>query len=320
MPESNFLALIDSRADEIRALLPKYLTPERFFILAREVERNPQLRACTPQSLFDCVLKAAQCGLELGTVDQHCYIIPYKTEAQLQIGWRGMVFRLVQAGCVVHMTANLVREGDRFEAELGTDPKIVHYPAKEKRGKITHVYSVAVMPGGFKDFEIMDADDIDAIKKAALRISGGKPSPAWQYFEGEMIRKSVIRRHAKRLQGDRRGLMKDDEATRLDLTFAATNRDMGEVESEPKIPGASDGTEAPTPRRVNPEVVKPPVEDRLLNDQEQNDAFDAWGTLGGKGTALKKFLQEKYQRSDLAEIKLSELDGLMAGMQQELAA
>src|SRR5208282_2725355 len=75
MPDQ-FLALLDSRADEIRALLPKYLTSERFFVLARQVEKNPTLRACTPQSLFDCVLQAAQCGLEIGTVDQHAFIIP----------------------------------------------------------------------------------------------------------------------------------------------------------------------------------------------------------------------------------------------------
>lgn len=317
MADNQFLALIDSRADEIRALLPKYLTPERFFILAREVERNPQLRSCTPQSLFDCVLKAAQCGLELGTVDQHCYIIPYKNEAQLQIGWRGMVFRLVQAGCVVQMTANLVREGDRFEAELGTDPKIMHYPAKEKRGKITHVYSVAVMPGGFKDFEIMDLDDIDAIKKAALRISGNKPSPAWQYFEGEMIRKSVIRRHAKRLQGDRRGLMKDDEAARLDLTFATTARDAGEVEVQPEIPDASDGTKAPTPRRVQPEI--PPKEDRPLSTGEVDDLFDQWISLGGKRSALAPFLEKNFSVDDLVKLKLSQIEPLTSAMQSELA-
>src|SRR5208282_5701181 len=118
-----------------------------------------------------------------------------------------------------------------------------------------------------------------------------------------------------------RGLMKDDEAARLDLTFAATARETGEAEAPDDIPTATDGTKAPTPRKVTATIVPDkPKEDRLLSTDEQNDAFDAWTALGGKGPALKGFLSKHYQRTDLAEIKLSELDGLMTKMQETLAA
>ncbi len=323
---SNFLALIDSRADEIRALLPKYLSAERFFVLARQIERNPQLRACSPQSIFDCVLKAAQCGLEIGTVDQHAFIIPYGKEAEFQPSYRGMIFRLVQAGVVAHMYADVIRKNDTVEILSGSRRELVHRFAIGDRGDVIGAYSVATMPNGTTDFELMESKDLEAIEKAALRISGGKPSPAWQYFKTEMQKKSVIRRHAKRLQGDRRGLMPNDEATRLDLTFAAGRRDAGESEAPDDIPTATDGTKPPTPRKVTATIVPDkPKEDRPLTEQEQSDTLDAYCALSNLKPAqaikpLRAFLQKHYGRDDLAEIKLSELDGLMAAMQQELAA
>jgi recombination protein RecT len=323
MAEQNqFLALIDSRADEIRALLPKYLTPERFFVLARQVEKNPTLRACTPQSLFDCVLQAAQCGLEIGTVDQHAFIIPYGKEAQFQPSYRGMIFRLVQAGVVGSMYADVVCKNDPPpEIISGTRRELIHRPDPFKpRGETIGAYSVATMPNGTTDFELMGPDDIAAIEKAALRISGGKPSPAWSQFRNEMIKKSVIRRHAKRLQGDRRGLMTDDEAARLDLTFQATRRDAGEPEPPDDLPKGADGTDAPTPRKVKAEIVPDkPKEDRLFTETEQNDCFDAWSALGGKSTALKKFLEKEFQVDDLAKLKLSQMNDLQAKMQETLA-
>src|SRR5271165_5421508 len=205
MPESNFLALIDSRADEVRALIPKYMNAERFFVLARMLERDKNLQKCSPQSLFECVMKAAQCGLEIGTVDQHAFIIPYGTEAQFQPSYRGMIFRLVQAGVVAHMYADVIRKNDTVEILSGSRRELIHRFAIGDRGDVVGAYSVATMPNGTTDFELMDLKDIDAIKKAANRISGGKPSPAWSYFKTEMQKKSVIKRHAKRLQGDRRG-------------------------------------------------------------------------------------------------------------------
>lgn len=317
MAENTFLALIDSRADEIRALLPKYLTPERFFVLARQIEKNPQLRACTPQSLFDCVLQAAQCGLEIGTVDQHAFVIPYGKEAQFQPSYRGMIFRLVQAGVVAHMYADVIRKNDTVELTSGSKRELIHRFSLNDRGDVIGAYSVATMPNGQTDFELMELKDLEAIEKAALRISNGKPSPAWSYFKTEMQKKSVIRRHAKRLQGDRRGLMKDDEATRLDLTFAARPAD-GEPEKPDDVPIATDGTKAPTPRRVTPET--PPKEDRALSTQEQDDCFEGWVSLGGKRSALAPFLQKQLGVDDLCHVKLSQLAELTAAMNAELQA
>ena len=216
-----------------------------------------------------------------------------------------------------HMYADLIRKNDTVEILSGSRRELVHRFAIGDCGDVIGAYSVATMPDGQTDFELMEPKDLEAIEKAALRISGGKPSPAWQYFKTEMQKKSVIKRHAKRLQGDRRGLMKDDEARRLDMTFAATNRETGETDPPDDLPKATDGTPAPTPRRVTPEV--PPKEDRLLTTQEQDDAFDGWVGLGGKKSALSPFLQKQLGVDDLAQVKLSQLEPLTAAMAAELA-
>ena len=214
---NNFLALVEDRRPDIESLLPSYMTPARFFALIRQIEKNPKLMECTPESLLECVIKAAECGFEIGGPDDHCYLIPYGKQAQLQAGYKGMIYRLVQAHAASHIFADVVREGDLFKVISGTKRELIHEPG-EKRGKTLKVYAVAVLPNGITDFEVLEPDDIEAIKRSALNISkDGKPSPAWRAYENEMLKKSAIKRLGKRLQGDRRG--SPDELDRLRATM-----------------------------------------------------------------------------------------------------
>jgi len=301
----NFLALIDSHKAEIESLLPKYLTPERFFTLARMVEKDPNLRSCTPQSLFECVLKAAQCGLEIGTVDQHAYIIPYKNEATFQPSYRGLIFRLVNAGVVVNMYADVVRKGDFYEMISGTERRFVHKPAIfAERGDVIGAYAVATLPNGLIDFEIMELRDLEAIERAALRISGGKPSPAWAYFKSEMQKKSVIRRHAKRLQGDRRGLINNDEATRLDLTFAATKPISGEPEEPDDTPTAKgEGPRAVHAEIVNDKLNLKPDAQEPISESDQEMLMKVAKQHRVSLSNLVQMLYDKFGIDDLSGLK-----------------
>ena len=158
----------------------------------------------------------------------------------------------------------------------------------------------------------MELSDLDAIEKAALRISGGKPSPAWQFFKREMQKKSVIKRHAKRLQGDRRA-QSDDEAARLALTFAATAREDEDAERI-KLATAADA-DIQTPPAKDPKPRQVPAE--LVNDKQAR-ASDAMEPIDAESeslilaaakeaklriSALNSILFEKFGLEDVGQIK-----------------
>src|SRR5882724_3877261 len=109
----------DEQKNAIAALLPKYLPAERFLSLCQLAEKSYALRECTPQSILNCLIQAAEMGLEPNTPLQHCFLIPFrnarlnKTFATLVIGWRGLVHRAAMASGA-RVEAHLVRMGEKF--------------------------------------------------------------------------------------------------------------------------------------------------------------------------------------------------------------
>lgn len=242
MPPDKFEEMLDREKPAITSLLAPYQKPERFFTLIYEFFKDPSLRSCTPESKLKCVADAANCGLEIGGPDKHCGVIPYGPEAQLQIFYQGIIYRLVKAKIVKHMYAALVHENDFIEVRQGTRPELNHRPKMfGDRGKVVGAYAVAFLPNGMTDFEIMELDDLKAVEAAAVRLAERNPkhkgpSPAWRFFPGEMQKKSAIRRLAKRLQGDRS--LSDDEARRLSATLEHDNRsfDLNAVDEPEDLP------------------------------------------------------------------------------------
>ena len=83
---------------------------------------------------------AAQLGVEPNTALGQAYLIPYGNQCQFQLGYKGMLDLAYRTGEVRSITAEVVREGDVFEYELGLNPKLRHVPAQSGRGKAIYYY------------------------------------------------------------------------------------------------------------------------------------------------------------------------------------
>jgi recombination protein RecT len=90
---------------------------------------------------------------------------------------------------------NAVYENDEFDYQLGDEEKIHHKPTLRNRGALIAVYSIVVMKDGEKSREVMSVDDVNAIRKRSRSPDKGP----WATDFDEMAKKTVIRRHAKRL-------------------------------------------------------------------------------------------------------------------------
>lgn len=166
------------------------------------VRQNKNLSLSTTESLLASLLEAAQLGLETDGVLGHAYLVPYYNkksgvyEATLQIGYRGFITLAHRSGRVSYVAAELVRQKDEFEIDLGTNRHIHHRPSLEDGGEIIGAYAVVRFTDGSTDFEFMTRKQIDAIKNRSQ--AKGEDSP-WQTHYEEMARKSPIRKMAKRL-------------------------------------------------------------------------------------------------------------------------
>src|SRR4029077_17805722 len=74
---------------QVAKALPKWMSAERFARIALNATlRNPKLLNCTKESFFKCLLELSAMGLEPD--GRRAYLIPYKDECTLIIGYMGI--------------------------------------------------------------------------------------------------------------------------------------------------------------------------------------------------------------------------------------
>lgn len=190
-------AFLQARMKQIANWVTQGVRPEalvRFALM--DLSTNDKLRACTPESIYLSLLACATTGLEPGALKGEAYLVPFAGKAQFMPGWRGLVKQARRSREIVGLHANVVRERDTFDIDIGTANALVHKPAASNRGDVVGAYAIATLVGGHHEIEWMDREDLDAIEKVAS--SRGK-SPAWKDWQDQMQRKTPIRRLAKRL-------------------------------------------------------------------------------------------------------------------------
>lgn len=177
--------------------MPKSMTPDRLTrIVMTECRKTPALLKCAPESFYGAVLQCAALGLEPGSALGHCYLLPFgngkdkqgRPNAQLIIGYRGMIDLARRSGQIVSLQAYCVHEQDTFNYKLGLDPDIEHIPASvADRGKVTHVYAVAKLKGGGVQFEVMSRAEIEKVRASSKAGNSGPWSSHWD----EMAKKGL---------------------------------------------------------------------------------------------------------------------------------
>lgn len=187
---------------QIKAALPRHLTAERMARVAiTEIRKTPALGKCDPRTFVGAVIQLSQLGLEPGGTLGHAYLIPFEnrgkgtTDVQLIIGYRGMIDLARRSGQIATIHAEIVREGDVFECELGDSPRLKHIPMWDEDKPMTHAYCSVVFKDGSKQFGAMSRSQIEKVRKQSRASSAG---PWMTHFE-EMAKKTVIRRLFKYL-------------------------------------------------------------------------------------------------------------------------
>lgn len=134
--------------DEIAAVLPTHISPERMISLAVTCfSNNSMLQRCSPASILSSLILASQLGLEPGVGGQG-YLIPDNGRCTFVPGWQGIVGLLNNTGRATAWTG-CAYEGDQFQFELGMYPVLRHVPGENygETGKMTWAYACGKVNG-----------------------------------------------------------------------------------------------------------------------------------------------------------------------------
>lgn len=304
--ESAYAALVKAfdrpdRQAEMRAMLGSDDNVQRFLAVAFHaiVTDSKLLKEATVASIIQAVKDSASLGLEPTGLTGEGWIIVYGRTATFQPGYRGYLKRIRNSGIVQDIDCQLVYMNDAFDLQLGTDPDVKHTPKLvgeldeegkpiAERGDYRGAYAWARMPSGTKVVEWMTTADIQSVR---TNFSKAANADAWVKSWGEMARKTVIRRLAKRLPQNAvdQLLRLDAEAERLAdeepggkaLDVAgARSAVLAALEGKGNIPSLPAGTVSDPPIAASAPAAEPePVHvDVVAGLSRQNPSLGAQPT------------------------------------------
>lgn len=189
----------DAARNQIARVLPKHLTPDRFLRVATTcLLRSPALAQCRQESLMRALLDCSSLGLEPD--GRRAHLVPIDGEVQLIVDWKGLVELAKRSGEVRVWRPQEVCANDEFSWRNGRVEHCIDFSTD--RGAPYLVYSYVLTKDGDEDTEAMLLQDIIAIRDrspAYKRAVREKKKNPWISDFLEMAKKTVIRRHSKRL-------------------------------------------------------------------------------------------------------------------------
>lgn len=200
-------ANLERMGGQFKAVLPTQQHVDRFIrVVMTAVQGNLDLLEADRMSFYSSCMKCAQDGLmpdgkqavlkiykqNFGTHDKPDYkrVVQYEPMAE------GLMMKLRNSGEIIGAPkVHVVHEQDEFTYELGDNERILHKPKIGARGKIIAAYSIVKLKSGDTSREVMGVDEIESVRQRSKQADSGP----WKTDYGEMCRKTVFKRHYKRL-------------------------------------------------------------------------------------------------------------------------
>jgi len=308
MTQPNQFQLVEQTVLALEPIFDR-VSVDKGIVFAREAEfaiqivcGNDYMRgiACeNPQSLRDAVTNISAIGISLNPAKKQAYLVPRKGGITLQISWMGLLDLAIQSGSILWGQAELVYEADAFELN-GYDKAPTHkrQPFSKERGAIVGTYVVVKTIDGDYLTATMPIDEVFAIRDRSdawnAWLTKKKKCP-WVTDEGEMIKKTVVKRASKSWP----------KSERLDKAVHHLNTEGGEG-----ITFDSEQSEAPA------EAVQMPQRKSEPKPEPTNDIEDAREVVKPEPSAKSegcinqgqvKYLEQKFKALDLSDTAFDEL-------------
>ncbi len=185
---------------ELKMALPDHVPAERFQRATQTaVLSDPELLRCDRASLFQAVMKSAECGLMPN--GQDAALVRFKGQVQFIPMFGGLLKLMRNSGEVVELLVDVVCNNDTFSYRLGDDANIEHVPELGERGVVVAAYAILKTKGGGTYRAVMSRGEIEKIRNRSSGYryaeSKGKKNTPWHTDFEEMAKKTVLRRLAK---------------------------------------------------------------------------------------------------------------------------
>lgn len=153
---------------------------------------NPQLRRAEPMSIIGAAMVAATMQLQVIPTLGQCYIIPYGSKAQFQVGYLGLLQLCQRSGQFKKILAAPVHEGEYISGDE-FDEDYVFDKSQRKSDKVIGYMAKFELLNGFTKVAYWDVDKVKAhAQKFSQAYRAGYNSP-WKSDFDAMAMKTVLK-------------------------------------------------------------------------------------------------------------------------------
>lgn len=148
-----------------------------------------------PNSLRDAIINTAAIGISLNPAEKLAYLVPRKGHVFLDISYMGLIKLATDTGSIKWARAELIHENDEFIYKGATERPEFATKNPFNRGAVVGVYCVAKTHDNDYLSGIMSVDELHEIRNRSEAYKKGYGP--WVDFEGEMMKKTIIKRESK---------------------------------------------------------------------------------------------------------------------------
>ena len=194
-----------------------------------------------PASLENAISNLAAIGISLNPATKEAYLVPRNRSVCLDISAIGLIKLATDSGSISWAQSKIVHQKDTFEDNGPGQAPTHKFEAFGERGPIVGVYAVAKTSTGdylTDSMSIKECHDIRDRSEAWKSFKAGKTkSCPWSTDEGEMMKKTIIKRASKLWP----------KSERLDTAVQVLNEHEGIDFKSEKAPFMDAPTNAETP-------------------------------------------------------------------------
>ena len=238
------------------------------------VRGSSKLQECSAQSVVAAAGMAAALKLPLNPSLGFAHIVPYKSQAQFQIGAKGFVQLAMRSGQYRTLHSGPVREGQIKEIDFLTGEII---RGEKISDEIVGYVAYMELLNGFKKSLYMTVEELTAhaekySQSYAYDLRSGRKSSVWSTNFDAMAKKTVLKHllsHYGIISLDQQGYtmikaLQADQSVITDEGFRYIDNEHGEE----KIIPFSDLTDVP---KVDAELEENVSDESAESSEEQND-------------------------------------------------
>lgn len=157
------------------------------------VSNNSLLAKATNESIMTAAMKAAVLNLPIEQSLGYAYIVPYKNQAQFQIGYKGLIQLAQRSGQVTRLNAGEVYESQyKGFNPLTEDLEVDMSAIPKEKEKVVGYFAFMRLANGFEKTVFWTKERVQAHGKKYSQSFSSKYSP-WQSDFDAMARKTVLK-------------------------------------------------------------------------------------------------------------------------------